>query len=176
VRDPLAADSRRTAEALSARVRQLLEKHRRTREEADEMLHAAHASRHYLGLAGRPADLVRAEWQCARVYSTLGRAEPALYHARRCVELCEDVELEPHELARAYESVAHAAALAGDRRESQRYEHLARLVGAHIMDNDERDRLLADLSAIARLRMARPLGGAVSGGPWGDPRTADASP
>jgi hypothetical protein len=176
VPDPLAADSRRTAEALSGRVRQLLEKHRRTRDEADEMLHAAHASRHYLGLTGRPADLVRAEWQCARVYSTLGRAEPALYHARRCLELCDDVELEPPELARAYECVAHAAALAGDRRESRRYEQLARLVGTDIDDHDERDRLLADLSAIARFRSARLRGGAASGGSFGDPRTADARP
>lgn len=116
------------------------------------MLHAAHASRHYMGLTGHPVDVIRAEWQCAKVYSTIGRAEPALYHARRCVELCDGVELEPHDLARAYESVAHATALAGEREESRRFERIAREVGSRIADNDERDRLLVDLSAIARMR------------------------
>ena len=29
------------------------------------------------------------EWQCARVYSTLGRGEPALWHARRCLAILE---------------------------------------------------------------------------------------
>jgi hypothetical protein len=152
VAEALAADSRRTADSISTRVRQLLDQYRRTPAEVDELLHAAHATRHYLGLTGRPEDVVRAEWQCARVYSTLGRAEPALYHARRCVELCDDLELEPHDLARAYESVAHAAALGGDLDESRRYERLARDVGSRIADDDERDRLLVDLSAIARLR------------------------
>lgn len=148
----LAADSRRTAAAISTRVVALLDKHRRTRAEDDEMVHAAHASRHYLGLTGRPEDVIRAEWECARVYAAVGRAEPALYHARRCVELCEDVELDPHDLARAYGSVAQAAALAGEREESRRYELLARKVGARIADPDDRARLLVDLSAAARMR------------------------
>jgi hypothetical protein len=152
VASALAADSRRTATAISTRVRRLLEQPRRTPAEEDEMLHAAHASRHYLGMTGRHEDVIRAEWQCARVYSTLGRAEPALYHARRCVELCDGVELDPHDLARAYESVAHAAALARDHAESRRFEQLAREVTSRVADDDERARLLVDLSSVARMR------------------------
>ena len=67
----------------------LLENPDRTPEQDDEMLHAAHASRYHWGEVGEPANLSRGEWQVARVYCVLGRAEPALYHARRCLELNE---------------------------------------------------------------------------------------
>ena len=41
---------------------------------------------------GRPAvNLARGEWLCSRVYATLGRGEPALWHARRCVEINEAI-------------------------------------------------------------------------------------
>ncbi|HJW21265.1 MAG TPA: helix-turn-helix domain-containing protein, partial [Candidatus Limnocylindrales bacterium] len=57
----------------------LIEKPDRTPAETDEMIHAAHASRWHWGRAegGTAANLGRGEWQCARVYSTLGRGEPA---------------------------------------------------------------------------------------------------
>lgn len=70
------------------------------------MLHAAHASRHYIAQAGTPVDLLRAEWDCVHVYAALGRAEPALYHARRGLALSSGPELEPVDRARAYESIA----------------------------------------------------------------------
>ena len=67
----------------------LLEKTDRTPAEDDEMIHSAHASRYHWGEVGvgEPVNLARGEWQCSRVYAVLGRAEPALWHARRCVAL-----------------------------------------------------------------------------------------
>ena len=53
----------------------------------DELLHCAHASAYHWRQAGTVANRARSEWQCSRVYSVLGRAEPALHHARRCLEL-----------------------------------------------------------------------------------------
>ena len=67
----------------------LLEMHPRTAAQDDEMLHSAHASRYHWGEVSDDVHLARGEWQCARVYAVLGRAEPALWHARRCVELVE---------------------------------------------------------------------------------------
>ena len=46
---------------------------------------AARASRFHWGEVGEPVNRVRGEWQCSRVYAVLGRAEPALWHARRCL-------------------------------------------------------------------------------------------
>ena len=56
------------------------------------------------------ANLARGEWQCSRVYAVLGRAEPALWHARRCVELDEAGAegREDWDLAAAYEAMARA--------------------------------------------------------------------
>ena len=63
---------------------ELLERPGRSAEEDDRMVHAAHASRYHWGQVGQPTQFAIGEWQCARVYSVLGRAEPALHHARRC--------------------------------------------------------------------------------------------
>ena len=94
----------------------LLETHPRTAAQDDEMIHAAHASRYHWGEVTDDVHLARGEWQVARVYATLGRAEPALYHARRCVELAEaDAAREDWDLAAAYEGMARACAVAGDR-------------------------------------------------------------
>ena len=59
-----------------------------SREDDDRMLHAAHASRFHWGEAEEcaPENLARGEWQISRVYTVLGRAEPAIWHARRCLE------------------------------------------------------------------------------------------
>ena len=54
----------------------LLENPDRTKEQDDEMLHAAHASRYHWGEVGEAVNLSRGEWQVSRVYSVLGRAEP----------------------------------------------------------------------------------------------------
>ena len=87
----------------------LLETHPRTPAQDDEMLHAPHASRYHWGEVSDDVHLARGEWQCARVYSVLGRAEPALWHARRCVELAEaDPNREDWDLPAAYEAMARA--------------------------------------------------------------------
>jgi hypothetical protein len=67
----------------------LLEKPDRTRAEDDTMLNAAHASRLHWEMVGKPVNLARGDWQISHVYCVLGRIEPALYHARRCLEICK---------------------------------------------------------------------------------------
>ena len=54
----------------------LLEQADRTPDQDDEMIHAAHASRYHWGEVGTAGDRARGEWQWARVYAVLGRAEP----------------------------------------------------------------------------------------------------
>jgi hypothetical protein len=88
-------DHRRLGVELYNHVWTLLELPLRTPEQDDELIHAAHASRYHWSQAGTPKNLARGEWQVSRVYAVLGRAEPALWHARRClayVEAAEDAE------------------------------------------------------------------------------------
>lgn len=126
----------------------LLEKSERTTAEDDTMLHAAHASRFHWGEIGQPVNAARGEWQVSRVYAVLGRAEPALHHARRCLEICEASEVEEWDIPYAYEALARAHAVAGDRDEARRLKQKARQAGERIEDVDDREHLLKDLATI----------------------------
>src|SRR5258708_3664950 len=87
----------------------------RSEHDDDRMIHAAHASRSHWGRvpSASPAPLARGEWQISRVYAVLGRAEPALYHARRVLDLCQQNSIGAWDLAFAYEALARAHAVAG---------------------------------------------------------------
>ena len=128
----------------------LMEKESRTPEEDDEMIHCAHASAYHWLQVGTAANRARSEWQCSRMYTVLGRAEPALHHARRCLEICEGAPeaLEDWDLPFAHEALARAHALAGDRAEAQRHLERARELAAAVMDEDDRRLIEADLATI----------------------------
>ena len=128
----------------------LMEKQDRTRDDDDEMLHCAHASAYHWSHVGTAANRARGEWQCSRVYAILGRAESALHHARRCLELVEasPAEMEEFDRPAAYEALARAHSLAGDAREARRYVEAGRELTAKIADEDDRRLMEADFSTI----------------------------
>ena len=131
----------------------LLETADRTPEQTDEMVHAAHASCHHWSLAdGRiPANAARGHWQCARVYATLGRAEPALWHARRCLAILEAAGAEGREgwdLAAACQGLARAHAVAGDAAEARRWVDRARTELATLEDAEDRSLIEGDLATL----------------------------
>jgi len=106
---------RKLAAGLYNEVWRLMEIESRTAEQTDAMIHAAHASRYHWGRIGAPIDVIRGEWLCSRVYAALRRAEPALWHARRCVELLEKSgRTDDCDAAAAYQALAAASSLAGD--------------------------------------------------------------
>ena len=142
---------RRLAAALFNRVWALLDEPDRSAADDDEMVHAAHASAYHWMQVGTLANRVRSEWQCSRVYAVLGRAEPALAHARRCLELAESAptELEEFDLPFAYEAMARAYAAAGNEVEAREWLARARAAGEEIGDEDDRALLEADLATIA---------------------------
>jgi DNA-binding transcriptional MerR regulator len=130
----------------------LIEKADRTPEETDEMIHAAHASRYHWSKAGTTVNLGRGEWQIARVYSVLRRAEPALWHAGRCLAYIEAAmaagEAEAWDLPAAREAMARAAAVAGDEAEAIRWRDLAREALAAIEDPADRELIEGDLATL----------------------------
>lgn len=128
----------------------LLGQPERTPEQNDEMIHAAHASRHHWAAVGTGANVARGEWQVSRVYATLGRAESALYHANRCLAYCEGRpdELDDWDLPFAYEALARAHAIAGNHEEARRYVERARELGEGIADEEDRDLLFIDLAPL----------------------------
>jgi hypothetical protein len=138
----------RLAARLFNRVWELLDQADRTVEDDDEMLHAAHASRYHWGQVGEPVHAARGEWQCSRVYATLGRAEPALYHGRRCLEFTEKHGLSPFDIGCAHEAIGRAARIAGVDEQADKHVALAREAAEQITDPEERQVLLADIATV----------------------------
>ncbi len=126
----------------------LLEKEKRSREDEDRMVHAAHASRFHWEEIGTEVNLARGEWQVSRVYSVLQRPPQAIYHAKRCLEICRENNIGDWDLAFAYEALARAYSVAGDEAETEKYIELATKAGDQIREKEDRDLLFDDLATI----------------------------
>jgi hypothetical protein len=126
----------------------LLDKLDRSREEDDEMIHSAHASRYHWGQVGEPVNFARGEWQISRVYAVLNRPEPALFHAIRSLDICTENNIGDFDLAFAYEAVARACAVAGDRDRVDEYVALGKAAGEKIAEEEDRKLFFGDLGSI----------------------------
>lgn len=129
----------------------LLEKPDRSATETDEMIHRAHASRWHWARVGADVNLARGEWLCSRVYATLGRGEPALWHARRCVEINESLGADAREswdLPAAYEAMARASFAAGDSASGALWKAQATSALEDIADADDREPIAQDLATL----------------------------
>jgi len=143
-----AAGERRQAIDLFNGVWQLLEKEDRTREDDDTMVHMAHASRYHWGQVGTAANLARGEWQVSRVYSVLERPEPALYHAQRVLDICRANGIGDWDLAFAYEALARASAVAGDKEQARVWTEQALAAAEDVAEAEDRELVLTDLESI----------------------------
>jgi DNA-binding transcriptional MerR regulator len=143
---PTTADERKLAADLFNGVWTLMETEDRTPAQDDRMLHMAHASRYHWEQVGTAANLARGEWLCSRVYAVLRRAEPALHHAQRVLDLCTEHGLDDWDLAFAHEAIARGLAVAGDAAGAATEMRAARDVP--IADDEDRELLERDLAAI----------------------------
>lgn len=126
--------------SLNGMVWQLLEKPDRNRADNEMMVYAAHASLYHWLQVGTRVHHQRGEWMLAHVFTVLGRSEPALLHAERCLELTRQFadELKDFDRAYAFEGVARAHALAGNRGETLEFHRLATEAGEAIADAKDR--------------------------------------
>ena len=143
-------DERRIAVALFNSTWTLLENEDRTVEQDDEMLHMVHASRHHWSRVPdhSPNNLARGEWQCSRVYSVLGRSEPALHHAQRCLDITVANGIADFDLAFAYEALARGHAVAGDAEQARAFTEHALAAAEDIAEDEDRELVLSDLESI----------------------------
>lgn len=147
-------EHRAEAVALFNGVWQMLDMEGRTSAQDDQMVHAAHASRWHWSQAGELSgdqQLAVGEWQCSRVYSVLGRGEPALHHALACLAICESGSMDDWVLAAAYEALARASAVAGDLAGARAYIGRAHEALAVIVDPEDREVIEGDLASLAAL-------------------------
>ncbi len=126
----------------------LHDKKDRTKEEDDKMVHAAHASRFRWGEIGTAVEIERGEWQVSRVYSVLNMPQSALYHAKRCLELCKENNIGDWDIAFAYEGIARAYKVAGEKTDCENYIKLAKASGEQIKEKEDRDLFFSELETI----------------------------
>ncbi|MFX1501106.1 MAG: hypothetical protein ACFFDH_09115 [Promethearchaeota archaeon] len=129
----------------------LMEKRDRSPEDEVEMVHTVHSSRYHWGVLvannkGTPVNLQRGEWQIARVYTILKRAEPALYHANLCLKITEENKIEDFDLAFAYEAIARASALAGNKKDYEKFFKLAEESGNRIKKKEDKAYFFEELN------------------------------
>jgi hypothetical protein len=141
-------DHRRLAVNLFNHTWTFLDLLNRTPEQDDEMIHSAHASRHHWGETGRWPNIAVGEWQCSRVYAVPGRAEPALWHARRSLELCREHGVDDYRLTAAFEALARATVLTGDAQAARQWNAQALEACAAVADSRDRAPIVADLESL----------------------------
>jgi hypothetical protein len=138
--------------ALFNGVWEMLDEPNRTPAQDDQMVHAAHASRWHWSQAGDlggDQQLAVGEWQCSRVYSVLGRGEPALHHAQACLTICQERSLADWVVAAAYEALARASVVSGNATEARAWLEKARIATAAIAEAEDREVIESDLASIA---------------------------
>lgn len=126
----------------------LMERRDRSADDDLRMLHMAHASRFLWGEVGEPQHRARGEWQVSRVNTVLGRPDPAMFHARACLRICEEHGIGDWDIAFAHEAVARAAMVAGDATTAASHLARARELGERIADPEDRNLLEQDLATI----------------------------
>jgi DNA-binding transcriptional MerR regulator len=128
----------------------LMETEDRTLEQDDELIATAHASAWHWLQVGHAANRARSHWLCSRVYAVLGRAEPALYHARRCVDIVDGggEGIEDWDGPAAYEAMARASTVAGDLAAAREWKAKAGVALAAIAEPEDRTSIEGDLATL----------------------------
>ncbi|HYN68374.1 MAG TPA: hypothetical protein VES93_15945 [Ornithinibacter sp.] len=142
------SDERRLAVELFNHTWDLIAVPRRTAEQDDAMIHAAHASRWHWGNAGGPMEWAVGEWMCSRVYAVQGLGEASLRHGLRSLALTETYGIGGYVPASAHEAIARAYAVAGDRDAAVRHRNLAAGLAVQLDDLDDRAVVDADLATL----------------------------
>lgn len=124
---------------------ELIEKKDRTPEDDELMIHCAHASCYHWSVVGDAQNRQAGEWQISRVYCLLNRPEPALHHARVCLNIVERNHIGDFNLAFAREAVARASAANGNRADFEKHFRLAEEAAKAIKEDGDRKYFLSDL-------------------------------
>jgi hypothetical protein len=122
---------------------------KRTAEDDQAMVNAAYASLYHWSKVGTEVNRQRGEWMLSRVYTVLGRAEPAMHHARRCLDLTEAHmdEMAVFDKGYAFEAMARSLALAGETGEAEEFLGKAKAIAETIDDEEDRRWFEGDLEA-----------------------------
>lgn len=125
---------------------ELLEKPDRTKADEDVLINLVHTSLYHWRQLDQPINILRGEWMIAHVYTLLKHKESALYHANNTLQWADTAKATDWDLAYAYEAMARAQALNGNKAEYQQYYEMAVKAGKDIKEEGDRTQFEADLN------------------------------
>ena len=128
----------------------LIDKPDRTPEEDQQMIQLNHASMWHWT---QRDDFTRKNasigyWQASRIYALIGEADNARKYGQLCLEVSDSDELEPFYLGYAYEALARAESVAGNKEDINQYLKKAREAARRVKKSDNRKWLEDDLDTI----------------------------
>lgn len=128
----------------------LLDKEERTAEEDEQMIRLSLASTWHWTQRDdcTPTNMSVGYWQTSRVYATLGQADNARRYGQLCLEASQGEGVGPFYLGYAYEALARAESVVGDKDKMQGFLQQARRIADTVPDADAKSWLVADLDTI----------------------------
>jgi len=82
------------------------------------------------------------------MYTVLNRPQSAFWHAKGCLDIFKEDNIRDWDIAFAYEAMARACAVAGQKAECKNYLELANKAAEQIKEKGDRDYLLSELKTI----------------------------
>ena len=131
-----------------------IEKAERNAEENDAMLASTLASLwHWMQRDDcQPQNLPIGYWQVSRVYALIGDTANARHFGQRSLELGQAGGVEPAFIGFAYEALARAEFIAGNRNKAQEYLREARRWAEQVDDAEDKELLAKDLDGLENLK------------------------
>jgi hypothetical protein len=117
----------------------VLDKTSPSEEELGVALEMAYTSVYHWRQVGKPINIARGEYMISRVFSDMGKGEAALYHAERTLKLTEDDdEKADFDMGFAYEVLAKAYSVKGDKDNCKKYKDLSQKVIDTLGEEDKK--------------------------------------
>ena len=128
----------------------LMDKPGRTAQDDEEMIRLSLASHWHWTQREDYTEKERsiAHWQISRIYAMLGQADNARRYGQLCLAASQGEELPPFCLGYAYEALARAESVAGNRDKMEEYLRQGQRVADAMSNPDVQKQFLEDLDTI----------------------------
>ena len=129
---------------------ELIDKSNRTPEEDEQMLRLSLASHYHWTQRDDYSATSKsiAYWQTSRICALLGQGEAARRYGQLCLEASQEQGVAPFYLGYAYETLARAESILGNREKMEAYLSEAHKAAEQVSEPDDRKVLLDDLDTI----------------------------
>ncbi len=117
----------------------VLDKTSPSKDELDRALEMAFTSLYHWRQIGKPINIARGEYMISRVYADMGKGDAALYHAEQTLKLTEESdEKADFDMGFAYEVLAKAYSVTGDKDNCKKYKEMSQKVIDTLGEEDKK--------------------------------------